>query len=81
MKKVRLRQSCPYTNLNTSYGVITHNWRDVPDDSYIYAGIEVFGETPVPKSEPIKEQLVVEVKEEPKKEEVKVKPRGRSKKK
>lgn len=52
MKKVRLSPNCLFPKMNTPYGVVTHEWRGVSDDAYVYKEMEVFGES---KPEPIKE--------------------------
>lgn len=50
MVKVRLKQGVGFPKMNTSYGLITHEWSIVRDDAYIYKEMEVEG----------KPQIVVE---------------------
>lgn len=68
--KVRLKPNCSFGSLNDyKYGLITHDWRDIPDGSYVYKEMEVFSEAkpkevieePKPvEPEPVKLKDVVE---------------------
>jgi len=60
MKKVRLRDGVIYKKMSTPYGVVTHDWTEVPDNAYVYREMEVFGEKPV--SKPVAEKAVEPVK-------------------
>lgn len=72
MKKIRLKPTCKTPKVNTPYGLVTHEWRTVNDDAYVYNEMEVFGEEPVVKGKP-------EAEPEPEKASVASKPEAKPK--
>lgn len=63
MVKVRLKEEVGFPKLVTRYGIITRDWKEIPEGSYIFDELEVYGD---PKTEKVIEPKVVE---EPKAEE------------
>ena len=64
---MRLKDDCEYATMSTSYGIITHEWKEFLDDSYEYKEVEVEGrEKPVakvePEVQPVKKEATVEPK-------------------
>ena len=77
--KIRLRPEIEVRKMNTPYGLITHEWADVSDNSYIYKEMEVYQDQKAvielePVEEPVEEPKVevieedIKIVEEPKPE-------------
>jgi len=67
MVKVRVKDDSGIPKLVTPYGIITKEWKEVPDGVYIFNELEVYQEAKAePEAKPVEEPKVEEAIEEPK---------------
>ena len=65
--RVRLKSGVPYKKMSTQFGVITHEWTIVPDNSIVRNDLEIEGRIePITKNEPISETIIEPVIAKPK---------------
>jgi len=62
--RIRIKEGIQLVKMITPYGTITHEWTTVPDGSYIYKELEVFGGPKAIVPENVVPETVAELEEE-----------------